>query len=62
MEKRSWFCKCRDEETGVVCKKLLRDIDDVFVSNYGMCSDCFLKYNNHLPELKERITEITGEK
>ena len=35
--------------------------DEMFYDQYGMCEDCYLKYNKHVDEVKEKIGNSVGE-
>jgi len=40
------FCSVKDPETGKKCGKFMRSWDIMFYDQYGMCEDCYLKYND----------------
>ena len=40
------FCPCKDEETGKKRGKFMRHWDIMFYDQYGMCEQCYLKYND----------------
>ena len=40
------FCPCKDEETGKKCGKFMRHWDIMFYDQYGMCEECYHKYND----------------
>jgi hypothetical protein len=49
---RPWFCEVKDPETGIRCGRLLKEIDDGYIELYGMCRECFYKYNPQLTEIE----------
>ena len=57
-----YFCPVKDPETGKKCGKLMNEIDSGYYSIYGMCRDCFNKYNSHVSEVdnydKNSINEV----
>ncbi len=47
-----FFCPVKDPETKEQCGKLMGPWDTYCYNIYGMCEDCFRKYNKHV-ELKK---------
>jgi len=56
---RHWFCPVKDPDTGKRCDRLLTKKDELFMSSYGMCSECFKKYNDHVDGIKEKVNDVT---
>jgi len=52
---RPLFCPCKSPETGKRCKKIMTDVDDNCFEWYGMCEECYLKYNSHKEEIAEEM-------
>jgi hypothetical protein len=40
------FCPCVDPETEKKCGNFMRSWDIMFYDQYGMCEECYLKYND----------------
>ena len=55
------FCAVVDPETNKKCNKFMRNCDEMFYNQYGMCEDCYLKYNAHVDAIKEKLDNKTGE-
>ena len=55
------FCAVVDPETNKKCNKFMRNWDEMFYNQYGMCEDCYLKYNAHVDAVKEKLDNKTGE-
>ena len=55
------FCTVVDPETNKRCGKFMRNWDEMFYNQYGMCEDCYLKYNSHVDEIKEKLDNAAGE-
>ena len=55
------FCTVVDPETNKRCGKFMRNWDEMFYNQYGMCEDCYLKYNSHVDEIKEKLGNAAGE-
>ena len=55
------FCAVVDKETNKKCNKFMRNWDEMFYNQYGMCEDCYLKYNAHVDAIKEKLDNKTGE-
>ena len=55
------FCTVIDPETNKRCGKFMRNWDEMFYEKYGMCEDCYLKYNSHIEEVKEKLDNAAGE-
>ena len=55
------FCPVVDPETNEKCNKFMRNWDEMFYNQYGMCEDCYLKYNAHIDAIKEKLDNKTGE-
>ena len=55
------FCTVIDPETNKRCGKFMRNWDEMFYEKYGMCEDCYLKYNSHIEEVKEKLENAAGE-
>ena len=55
------FCTVIDPETNKRCGKFMLNWDEMFYDQYGMCEDCYLKYNKHVDEVKEKIGNKVGE-
>ena len=55
------FCTVVDPETNKRCGKFMRNWDEMFYNQYGMCEDCYLKYNAHVDEIKEKLDNAAGE-
>jgi hypothetical protein len=55
------FCAVVDPETNKKCNKFMRNWDEMFYNQYGMCEDCYLKYNAHVDAIKEKLDNKTGE-
>ena len=53
--------KVVDPETNKRCGKFMRNWDEMFYNQYGMCEDCYLKYNSHVDEIKEKLDNAAGE-
>ena len=43
------------------CNKFMRNWDEMFYNQYGMCEDCYLKYNAHIDTVKEKLDNEAGE-
>ena len=39
----------------------MRNWDEMFYNQYGMCDDCYLKYNAHVDKIKEKLDNAAGE-
>jgi hypothetical protein len=46
------FCSVKDPETGKKCGNFMRSWDIMFYDQYGMCEECYLKYND--PEMETK--------
>ena len=57
-----FFCPCIDPDTGKKCGRLLEQWGEFFYREYGMCENCFSKYNCHIEDLKEKIKQIKDSK
>jgi len=57
---RFFFCPVKDPDTGQRCNRLLAEKDELFMSSYGMCSECFKKYNNHIDEIEEKVDNVVS--
>lgn len=55
------FCTVVNPETNKKCNKFMRNWDEMFYNQYGMCEDCYLKYNAHVDAVKEKLDNKTGE-
>lgn len=55
------FCTVVNPETNKKCNKFMRNWDEMFYNQYGMCEDCYLKYNAHVDAIKEKLDNKTGE-
>ena len=55
------FCTVIDPETNKRGGKFMRNWDEMFYEKYGMCEDCYLKYNSHIEEVKEKLDNAAGE-
>tara|TARA_Y100001937_G_scaffold127265_1_gene198984 strand:+ start:1644 stop:1943 length:300 start_codon:yes stop_codon:yes gene_type:complete len=55
------FCTVVDPDTGKRCGIFMRNWDEMFYEKYGMCESCYLKYNSHVDELKNKIDNEVGE-
>ncbi len=55
------FCVVVDPETNKKCNKFMRNWDEMFYNQYGMCEDCYLKYNAHIDTVKEKLDNEAGE-
>ena len=55
------FCTVIDPETNKRCGKFMRNWDEMFYEKYGMCEDCYLKYNSHIEEVKQKLDNEVGE-
>ena len=55
------FCAVVDPETNKKCNKFMRNWDEMFYNQYGMCEDCYLKYNAHIDTVKEKLDNKAGE-
>ena len=55
------FCRVVDPETDKKCNKFMRNWDEMFYNQYGMCEDCYLKYNAHIDTVKEKLDNEAGE-
>ena len=55
------FCTVVDPETNKKCNKCMRNWDEMFYNQYGMCEDCYLKYNAHIDTVKEKLDNKAGE-
>ena len=55
------FCTVIDPETNKRCGKFMRNWDEMFYEKYGMWEDCYLKYNSHIEEVKEKLDNAAGE-
>ena len=55
------FCVVVDPETIKKCNKFMRNWDEMFYNQYGMCEDCYLKYNAHIDTVKEKLDNKAGE-
>ena len=55
------FCPGIDPETNKKCNKFMRNWDEMFYNQYGMCETCYLKYNDHIEKVKEKLGNEAGE-
>ena len=55
------FCTVVHPDTNKRCNKFMRNWDEMFYNQYGMCEDCYLKYNAHVDEIKEKLDNAAGE-
>ena len=55
------FCPVIDPETNKKCNKFMRNWDEMFYNQYGMCETCYLKYNDHIEKVKEKLGNEAGE-
>jgi len=55
------FCKVVDPDTGKKCGIFMRNWDEMFYEKYGMCEVCYLKYNAHVDQLKDKLDNNAGE-
>ena len=55
------FCPVIDPETNKKCNKCMRNWDEMFYNQYGMCETCYLKYNDHIEKVKEKLGNEAGE-
>ena len=55
------FCTVVDPDTGEKCGIFMRNWDEMFYEQYGMCETCYLKYNAHVDQLKEKLDNKAGE-
>ncbi len=55
------FCTVIDPETNKRCGKLMGNWDEMFYEKYGLCEDCYLKYNDHVDAVKEKLDNEAGE-
>ena len=55
------FCTVVDPETNKRCGKFMRNWDEMFYNKYGMCESCYLKYNAHVDEVKNKLDNAVGE-
>ena len=39
----------------------MRNWDELFYEQYGMCEECYLKYNSHVDEIKQKMNNELGE-
>ena len=39
----------------------MRNWDEMFYNQYGMCETCYLKYNDHIEKVKEKLGNEAGE-
>ena len=56
------FCPCRDPDTDKRCGNVMRNWDEMFFEQYGMCEECYLKYNSHKEEIAEEMERQLAEK
>lgn len=54
------FCPVLDPDTEEKCNKFMRKWDLIFYQKYGMCEDCFNKYNSHVDEIAEEWVKQTN--
>ena len=55
------FCPVVAPETNEKCNKFMRNWDEMFYNQYGMCETCYLKYNDHIEKVKEKLGNEAGE-
>ncbi len=55
------FCTVVDPDTDKRCNKFMRVWDEMFYNQYGMCEDCYLKYNAQAEKLKKELDNASGE-
>ena len=55
------FCTVVNPETNKKCNKFMRNWDEMFYNQYGMCETCYLKYNDHIEKVKEKLGNEAGE-
>ena len=58
------FCPCKNPDTGKKCGNMMRNWDQMFYDQYGMCEACYLKYNSHkediAKEMEKQQNEVAG--
>ena len=55
------FCTVIHPDTGKRCGNFMRNWDEMFYEQYGMCEECYLKYNSHVDEIKQKMNNELGE-
>lgn len=55
------FCPVVHEDTNEKCNKYMGSWDLQFYHQYGMCEDCFHKYNSHIEKIAEEWEKQTKE-
>ena len=55
------FCTVIHPDTGKRCGNFMRNWDEMFYEQYGMCEECYLKYNAHVDEIKQKLNNKLGE-
>ena len=55
------FCTVIHPDTGKRCGNFMRNWDEMFYEQYGMCEECYLKYNSHFDEIKQKMNNELGE-
>ena len=55
------FCTVVDPDTNKKCGIFMRNWDEMFYEQYGMCETCYLKYNAHIEEVKQKLDNEAGE-
>ena len=55
------FCTLVHPDTGKRCGNYMRNWDEMFYEKYGMCEECYLKYNSHVDEIKQKLNNELGE-
>lgn len=56
---KPWFCPCEDPETGEKCNNMMGHWDQMFYEKYGMCQECFEKYNPQVKAIEEELEKQT---
>ena len=55
------FCTVIHPDSGKRCSNYMRNWDEMFYEQYGMCEECYLKYNSHVDEIKQKMNNGLGE-
>jgi len=55
------FCPVIDEDTEKKCNNFMRNWDLHYYQQYGMCEECFKKYNSHVEEIAAEWKRQTEE-
>ena len=56
------FCPCKDPDTEEKCGNVMYNWDEMFYDQYGMCEECYLKYNSHKEEVAAEMENQLKEK